>query len=75
MRGEDINRKQIEKLHKLAMDKAELAILARRRGETGKFEELIKSAFAYEKKAAIELFDKQLEPSRPCYSEVLVISH
>jgi hypothetical protein len=59
-----MNKEDIAKLHKLAMDNAEMAILAKRHGNTEKFKEYSKDALNYEKKAAIELFAEQIEPTR-----------
>lgn len=54
----------IEKRHKLAMDYAEMAILARRNDNLEKFKEFSEKAMEYEKQAAIELFSEQIEPTR-----------
>ncbi|MBI2273853.1 MAG: Z1 domain-containing protein [Bacteroidetes bacterium] len=55
---------QLEELHKLAMDNAELAIVALHNKDIKKFHELSAQAFLYEKQAALGLYEKQIEPSR-----------
>ncbi|PKD17658.1 hypothetical protein APR41_05470 [Salegentibacter salinarum] len=54
----------IKKLHRLAMDNAEMAILSKRKGDLEKFDYYSKDALEYEKQAAIELFSEQVEPTR-----------
>ena len=54
----------IEKRHKLAMDYAEMAILARRKDDLVRFKEYSEKAMEYEKQAAIEFFSEQIEPTR-----------
>lgn len=55
---------ELEQLHRLAMDNSELALIALRQGDIGKFHQLSAEAFIYEKKAALGLYNQQLEPSR-----------
>ena len=59
-----MNEKELEELHNLAMDNSELALLSLQNGDIDKFHELSASAFLYEKQAAMELIDKNIEPSR-----------
>lgn len=59
-----MDEKELEKLHNLAMDNSELALLSLQNGDIEKFHQLSASAFIYEKRAAMELIDKKIEPSR-----------
>jgi hypothetical protein len=55
---------ELEKFHRLAMDNSELALIALRQGDKDKFRALAADAFKYEKKAALGLYNQQIEPSR-----------
>src|ERR1700761_7165185 len=55
---------ELQKLHRIAMDNSELALMALRKGDIEKYRKLSADALLYEKKAALELYDKQIEPSR-----------
>lgn len=55
---------QLEKYHRIAMDNAELAMLALHNGDIQKFHRLSAEALIYEKKAALALYERQIEPSR-----------
>jgi hypothetical protein len=55
---------ELEKSHRLAMDNSELALIALRHGDITKFRELSTKALIYEKKAALGLYNQEIEPSR-----------
>src|SRR6267154_2046577 len=55
---------ELEKLHRIAMDNAELALVAMHNGDFKKFHQLSADALIYEKKAALGLYNKSIEPSR-----------
>src|ERR1700722_217509 len=55
---------EIQNHHRIAMDNSELALIALRAGDIEKFQELSATALFYEKKAALGLYDQQIEPSR-----------
>jgi hypothetical protein len=55
---------ELQEFHRLAMDNAELSLMALRQGNFEKFRQLSSQAFIYEKKAALGLYDQQIEPSR-----------
>jgi hypothetical protein len=55
---------EIEKLHRIAMDNSELALISLRYGDLDKYRRLSADALLYEKKAALEFYEKQIEPTR-----------
>jgi hypothetical protein len=55
---------ELEKFHRLAMDNSELALIAMHHGDMEKFHQLSADAFIYEKRAALGLYNQQIEPSR-----------
>jgi hypothetical protein len=58
-------KEEVTKIHNEAMDFAEDAIVAKRRGNMGKYQELIRKAFELEKQAANLLaIEYEYEPSR-----------
>ncbi len=54
----------LEKLHRIAMDNSELALIALRNGDMENFHRLSADALLYEKKAALGLYNQSVEPSR-----------
>ncbi|WP_053326776.1 Z1 domain-containing protein [Chryseobacterium gallinarum] len=55
---------KLEEFHRIAMDNAELALIALHNNDIEKFQALSAEAFFYEKKAALGLYNEQIEPSR-----------
>jgi hypothetical protein len=55
---------ELEKYHRIAMDNSELALIALREGDFEKFRQLSADAFHNEKKAALGLYNQEVEPSR-----------
>lgn len=62
--GEDIDMKEVEKLHDSAMNYAENALLARREGKLTWAHAMFQAALKLEVKAAKKLKDRNLEPTR-----------
>ncbi|MHA4844543.1 Z1 domain-containing protein [Flavitalea antarctica] len=59
-----MNKEEIQKDHRLALDNSELALMAFRTGDTEKFRQLSQVALTYEKKAALALYNQSIEPTR-----------
>lgn len=55
---------ELEQFHRMAMDNSELALIALHNGDAERFHQLSATAFLYEKKAALGLFNQHIEPSR-----------
>jgi len=55
---------ELEQFHRMAMDNSELALISLHNGDVERFQKLSADAFLYEKKAALGLYNQQLEPSR-----------
>lgn len=55
---------ELEQYHRIAMDNSELALIALREGDFERFRQLSADAFHNEKKAALGLYDQEIEPSR-----------
>lgn len=55
---------ELQKLHRIAMDNAELAIVALRQGDISRYRKFSAQAFTYEKQAALQFYERQIEPTR-----------